>query len=241
MNTNYNQIYEVLEQITYDEKEIKNKHIDDNSKFDLYLLILGVILFTFSFFLKLIIALTHTNESLEMAFVSLAIIGYIFIITSPAIGILINIKTMYRNFKNPLKILFIRTKNSTKVDAKAVSNLINFDLEYLEFCYMELKHELDDFNKRIINITEPISRVGLFPAILLGLTTISIQLEKHKSAFQNLSTINQFIIFLSIGIIVLYIFSIHANFKSSDLERRIKILEYTINFKKNKKNIIQLV
>ncbi|MDO7188007.1 hypothetical protein Q5M51_15520, partial [Acinetobacter baumannii] len=65
--------------------------------------------------------------------------------------------------------------------------------------------------------------------------------EKHKSAFQNLSTINQFIIFLSIGIIVLYIFSIHANFKSSDLERRIKILEYTINFKKNKKNIIQLV
>jgi|GEM_PF-2154421 len=233
-------IYNILEEITKNEEKIKRKYSRKTFNIGISALIIGIILCIFSITLVLVINLTSKNEALEASAAFLVAIGLLLIITSPLIGILPDVKIIYKNFKNPLRILFNRIKKTTEVDIEAINKLINFDLDHLELTSLELKHELEDFNKRITTITGQISKIGLFPAILLGLTTISTQLGKTTFNFNNLAPLQQFIVLLSISIIILYFFSIHANYKASDLERRIKILEYTINLKKTERSIIQL-
>ncbi|ENX55123.1 MULTISPECIES: hypothetical protein [Acinetobacter] len=237
-----NKIYSILEEITKNEEDLKKKYPPKTSNVDISALITGIILCIFSITLVLVINLTSKNETLEASAAFLAAIGLSLIIISPLIGILTNLKIICKTLKNPLKIIFNRIKKTTEVDIEVINKLIHFDLHHLELTSLELKHELGDFNKRTTNITGQISKIGLFPATLLGLTTISTQLKKEKGIFDinNLDSLQQIIITLSISIIILYFFSIHANLKSSDLERRITILEYVINFKKNKKEIIQL-
>lgn len=238
--TSCKKIYTILDNISKEEEKIKKRE-PDTTKADIYFLIIGSILFTYACIIKTIVIFTNPTEPLEMAIFFLLIIGYFLIITSPIIGIIIEFKKNFRKIKNPLAILFNRMNNSTEADIKALKDLIHFDQNSLEICLMELKHELEDFNKRITNITGPISKIGLFPAILIGLTTISTQLGEKKFILLNLEPLNQFIVLLSIAIIILYFVSIHANFKATDLERRLKLLEFTIKLKKDKKSIIQLL
>lgn len=235
------EIYNILENISKDEKKIKSKKIESNSKIDISILVIGIILFIYAFIIKFIIFLTSKTEPLENTLFFLVMLGYLLIIISPIVGLMIEIKKNYKNIKNSLKILFKRTRDSTEADINAVRKLIYFNQDNLDFSYIELKHELEDFNKRIANIVGTISKIGLFPAILVGLTAISTQLEKKKFILQNLEPLNQYIVLFSISIIILYFVSLHANFKSSDLERRVKILEYVIQLKKNKKDIIHLI
>lgn len=244
MNINLNScknIYNILDNITKEEEKIKKMEPDTSTKVDIYFFIIGLILFIYACIIKTIVMFTKQTEPLEMTLFFLLTIGYFFIIMSPIIGIIIEFKKNFRKIKNPLEILFNRIKKSTEADIKALKDLLYFDQDSLELCLMELKHELEDFNKRITNITGPVSKIGLFPAILIGLTTISTQLATKKFILLSLEPLNQFIVLLSIAIIILYFVSLHANFKATDLERRLKILEFIIKYKKDKKSTIHLL
>ncbi|RZG75403.1 hypothetical protein [Acinetobacter sp. WCHAc060025] len=232
------EIYSILEETAQDES--KNK-VEKSHNIDLSFLTIGIISIIYSFITKLIFLKNPNNIFLESSFIFLAIIGYISIVISPLCGLIIDLFKNYKSIKNPLSILFKRINHSTIVDIKAAKKLSLYNKDELDFALMELKHELEDFNKRITSITGQLSRIGLFPAIVLGLTAISTQLGKDKILLNNLGILNQFIIFLTIGIILLYFFSLFANLKSSDLERNVKILEYVIQYKKDNKTIIYVL
>ena len=232
------EIYSILESIAQDEN--KNE-VEKSHNIDLSFLTIGIISIIYSFITKLIFLKNPNNIFLEHSFILLAIIGYFSIVISPLFGLIIDLFKNYKSIKNPLSVLFKRINHSTIVDIKAAKKLSLYNKDELEFALMELKHELEDFNKRITNIAGQLSKIGLFPAIVLGLTAISTQLGKDKILLNTLGTLNQFIIFLTIGIILLYFFSLFANLKSSDLERNVKILEYVIQYKKNNKTIISIL
>lgn len=229
-------IYKILENISKNKDEIKNSKIPNNEMFSFPFLAIGLILFSIAFILKIIISFTPNNEIIQGALFYFAILGYLFIIISPIIGLIADIKRNHKNIKNPLNILFSRAKTSTEVDISALEKLLCFDQKNLELCCLELKHELEDFKNRITYISGSISKIGILPAILIGLTSISTQLEKKEAILEGLNPLNQFIILFSISIVFMYFASLHASLKASDLDRRIKLIEYAIEFKKNEKN-----
>lgn len=153
--------------------EIKSKKKNNrNEKYisNALFLSLGIVVVSL---ILLVINLRLECDWVKLISLLLLALSQLVIIFAPCIEIYKNRKKIKKTFQMPFNYAInINVKKETIIDEKFLPKLISLDKKELELGLMEIKHERNFLEKRILIITGPIEKLGMLPSIISTLVAL---------------------------------------------------------------------
>jgi len=153
--------------------EIRSKNKNDSSEMNIIkTLFLAIVIVVISLIL-LVINLQLNHEWVKLTSLLLLALSQLVIISPPFINIYKNRKKIKNIFQRPFNhAININIKKEAIIDEKFLPKLISLDKKELQLGLMEIKHERNSLEKRILIITGPIEKLGMLPSIISTLVAL---------------------------------------------------------------------
>ncbi|MCI4070858.1 hypothetical protein F6X50_08615 [Dickeya dianthicola] len=154
----------ILKSIEIEEKRAQKKESKSKLEFRAFILIIGLVA------LSIILALlSHAFEYKPLLLCSLILLmlTYCVFIITPFIFAYQNRNKIKKSFTLPFSSAINQNvKKEFIIDQRYLPELITLDKKELELGLLEIKHERNFLEKRILLITGPVDKLGILPGII---------------------------------------------------------------------------
>lgn len=162
--------------------------------------------------------LPEKNGQLGLASLLILLAGYIGVMVTPVIALLLNILNIKSFFLNPLAIIIDNAKSAYDLDKEVYQKLLEVPLDELKLIKLEMDSERTALIARITSIVGKIDKIGLFPGLIALILAHTKVLENESEWLTTLAYANA----------VLFIFGFYANYQSVKMGRYNTLLDLTI-------------
>lgn len=160
----------ILKRIEIEEKR-KKKTKKDKKQFK-FLIIMSML--TLLSFLMMFWAKHKSNEKILIVALSILIFVYLLFIIAPFFLAYKNRSKIRNGFFLPFNsAINLNIKSEALIDQKHVQKLASLDKVELELGLMEIKHEKNFLEKRMLLIIGPIDKLGILPGIMSAFATVT--------------------------------------------------------------------
>lgn len=208
----------ILKSIELEEKRAKKTETKSKLEFRAFILIIGLVA------LSIVLALLNyafEYKTLLLYSLILLIISYCVLIITPFISAYQNRSKIKKSFSLPFSSAINQNvKKEFIIDQRYLPKLIALDKKELELGLLEIKHERNFLEKRILLITGPVDKLGILPGIISTL-----------AATTKLSAPNGWLIGITYGYIALVILSLFFYQTMMRYDRMIALTELAISKK----------
>lgn len=154
----------ILKSIELEEKRAKKTESKSKLEFRAFILIIGFVA------LSIVLALlsyAFEYKTLLLYSLILLIISYCILIITPFISAYQNRSKIKKSFSLPFSSAINQNvKKEFIIDQRYLPKLIALDKKELELGLLEIKHERNFLEKRILLITGPVDKLGILPGII---------------------------------------------------------------------------
>lgn len=161
----------ILKSIEIEEKRAKNTESKNKFEFRVFILIIGLVA------LSIVLALLSyvlEYKALLLCSLILLILTYCVFIITPFISAYQNRSKIKKSFILPFSSAINQNvKKEFIIDQRYLPELIALDKKELELGLLEIKHERNFLEKRILLITGPVDKLGILPGIISTLAAVT--------------------------------------------------------------------
>lgn len=205
----------VLKLIEIEEKRAKKKESKSKLEFRAFILIIGLVA---NSIILALLSYAFKSKTLLLYSLILLILTYCVFIITPFISAYQNRRRIKKTFTLPFNSAINQNvKKEFIIDQRYLPELIALDKKELELGLLDIKHERNSLEKRILLITGPIDKLGILPGIISTL-----------AATTKLSDPNGWLMGITYGYIALVVLSLFFYQIMMRYDRMIALTELAI-------------